>query len=43
MFPFLMQIIILVDLAQQLNSQLGIIIPYFVLKYTCYFHVDPEE
>lgn len=43
MFPFLMQIIIRGDLAQQLNSLLGIIIPYFVLKYTCYFHVDPEE
>ena len=46
MFPFLMQIIIRGDLAQQLNSLLGIIIPYFVLKYTCHFHTDckhPQE
>lgn len=41
MFPFLMQLIIRGDLAQQLNSLLGIIIPYFVLKYTCHFHIDP--
>lgn len=33
MFPFLMQIIIRGDLAQQLNSLIGIIPPYFVIKW----------
>lgn len=34
LFPFIMQIIIRGDLAQQLNSLVGIIIPYFILKIT---------
>lgn len=33
MFPFLMQIIIRGDLAQQLNSLIGIIPPYFVIQW----------
>lgn len=33
LFPFLMQIIIRGDLAQQLNSLIGIIPPYFIIKW----------